>query len=419
MIIQFIVLFLMVIIETLLTIITFIITFGCCYYKIKWKLYTELKRLNDSNEFISNNDNNNSIDMVKEQENLTYIDDNDTDNDNESQNSIKILTQNLWIHYLAPSPCKQARLEAFIKFLKYTHYDVLILQEIFGLRFGLFTKVNHLKYLVNSLYKLGYKYYTEPSGYMPYFGQNGGVMLFSKYQFTKCNVYKFNYSDEFMLRKGYAIGIIKIPLNDNNNSNNNNNNSDDVIISPVSKNSKDLELTKLKDNISNDNNYYYLCVGTAHCDPYRTKVISQQINDFSNAISDTIKNGINNNSGNNIDMDCVVGGDFNTRNIDIMHSLYSNFKRMNFYNIWDINKIKSITYRNTVLKKINIYLSIFSCGIISLPSLKNVKWDNGHCLDHLLTNINKKRIIKISAVDTRFNDTFVSDHMGVECKILL
>eukprot|EP01084_Bolivina_argentea_P017823 33250_1 len=83
--------------------------------------------------------------------------------------NIRILTQNLWVHFLAPSPCKRQRIKAFIQFLSETqnNYDILIIQEIFGLRFGAWIRCNDLEYLVCELYKLGYIYYTKPTGALP------------------------------------------------------------------------------------------------------------------------------------------------------------------------------------------------------------------------------------------------------------
>ncbi len=41
----------------------------------------------------------------------------DIEHDIAEYKTIKILTQNLWVHYLAPSPCKRDRIKAFIQFL--------------------------------------------------------------------------------------------------------------------------------------------------------------------------------------------------------------------------------------------------------------------------------------------------------------
>ena len=52
---------------------------------------------------------------------------------------------------------------------------------------------------------------------MPYVGQNGGVVVFSKYPITFANTFHYNKTDEIMLRKGFAVAMVEIPNSDNNN----------------------------------------------------------------------------------------------------------------------------------------------------------------------------------------------------------
>jgi len=299
--------------------------------------------------------------------------------------TINILTQNLWIHYLAPAPSKRKRLRAFIDFLRDHHreYDVLIIQEIFGLRLGCFVRCNELEFLVKSLYKMGYVHCTKPSGVLPVFGQNGGIMLFSKFPLQFDDVWTFRRSDELMLRKGFAIAIANVPLH--------------------------------------GDRVYPLCIGTGHCDPYRPKVILSQIQQFSESVRTQCEHY---RSQHGQRLPVIVGGDFNTRNSALVKGLQDHFEdAMAMYNGWTLKGLdrsvwdrEFVTYRSAYLPKWRTWGSMLTCDWIKLPTLHAVtgKYKKGYCLDHLLTNVDRSMVEDINTVDTRHGDVFVSDHLGVE-----
>ena len=81
--------------------------------------------------------------------------------------------------------------------------------------------------------------------------------------------------------------------------------------------------------------------------------------------------------------------------------------------------MNNVTFRSTYLSKCRVWMSVLLCGALKLPSLRNVTYLSGYCLDHILTNIEEKRVKNVAVVDSRFGDVFVSDHMGVELEITL
>ena len=379
-------LLLMFVLENALSLITFVLTIGLYYYESKWQFHTKLTNLESrtmDNTYNKKNENNES--MKKER--------------------ISILSQNLWIHYFAPSPQKDVRLRAFILHLKSLEkgnklYDILILQEIFAIRFGLFIRGTHLIYLIKELNKLGYIYHTNPNGILPYFGQNGGIMIFSLYPLYSysININSFSKRDEYVLRKGYAIATCKI------------------------------------------NDKYNILLGTTHCSPYRTHTVLSQIKQFRDELNKQIKLFIekqnntncnsskneNNNDGSDNNnstflLDIIVGGDFNTYTKRREKGLISMFNEINMKSVWSMNKFenrKCVTYRKPFLKTKDVFKSYFSFELIKLPSLSHIKnYNKGQCIDHILTNINQDRIENVSAVDTRYDDVFVSDHLGVVIEI--
>eukprot|EP01083_Nonionella_stella_P077410 211389_1 len=389
---QFILTFLYFIVESMLTAITFVVTLSCFYYHLRWRLFTRLRTIDSSNSFeFTTNTKATKPNIVTTNHSLSLQERNEKQTERSSSSSahtnIKILSQNLWVHYLAPSPCKSSRLRAFVHFLQQeeNHYDILIIQELFALRFGCWIRCNDLEYLVQQLSTIGYIYHTKPSGYLPYFGQNGGVVLFSRFPFIYDDVFKFDESDEMMLRKGFAIGMVKIAI------------------------------TNQKEK------YYHLCVGTAHCDPYRPRVILSQMQQFAQEMKrvyDAHKHDVNS------QMDMIVGGDFNTRIKALTQGLHDYFEEtMSMYNLWSIKGTNDdhVTYRSLYVPKYRVWLAVLSCGLCKLPTLKERtgKYNKGYCLDHILTNASKELVQNISVVDTRFEDVFVSDHLGVELVLRL
>ena len=113
-----------------------------------------------------------------------------------------------------------------------------------------------------------------------------------------------------------------------------------------------------------------------------------------------------------------------TRNKTLTKGLKDYFEDIiSMYNAWTLisddreqwNK-QLVTYRNAYLSKYKVWAAILTCGLCKLPSLNEVtgKYVQGYCLDHLLTNMDKTMVEDISVVDSRFQDVFVSDHLGVE-----
>lgn len=464
-VIQFIWLSCFIFFETLISLFTFIITLGCChshYYQFRWKWFSNLHSLNEysgeSKFKLCPNESITELQVYPHPQKPSPM-------KNESRNgTFSVLSQNLWCHYLAPTPCKRERIETFVKYLKLHHYDALIIQEIFGVRFAFWMRCPQLQFLTQELHALGFLFHTRTSGYLPYFGQNGGVMLFSRYPFINTFVEKFTITDELMLRKGFAVGIIQYPssstIMDENDIIPNKNETQNVPNMPlmevhqnshslpsdssssgnttahtslVHHSSSDSQTNKYiadipkESEITSVNNDRYLCFGTAHCDPYRVSIILKQFAEFAHGVSAI--------SGKLDNVDIIVGGDFNTRNEKLMHGLNEYLENISdgMYNLWSIkeqvthhpryNELKdskvwnanNITYRSTFLRKSRVWLSIISCGYISLPDLQNVEYGSvGHCLDHIYTNIDSKKAVSVNVVDTRINEVFVSDHMGVE-----
>ncbi|ETO26338.1 hypothetical protein RFI_10798 [Reticulomyxa filosa] len=89
-----------------------------------------------------------------------------------SNNAVKILCQNTWLSYFAGGPEREAR----------RYPDIVCLQELFLFGVGPFwIMTSEFESIYNHLVNhLGYTYTTNPYQTLPLFGQNNGLMIFSK-----------------------------------------------------------------------------------------------------------------------------------------------------------------------------------------------------------------------------------------------
>ncbi|ETO33946.1 hypothetical protein RFI_03151 [Reticulomyxa filosa] len=402
--IQFVFLSLMILLETLAFVLTYVVTFGWHYYKSDWKYYTVLKELDRAGRDTNKRD---SASMNSEESGnellISHLNGKErksektTKKEGRNPRTLRVLTQNLWVHHLTPSPWKQERMEAFVRYLRENanRYDVLLLQEIFAVRYGLWVKAQEVIMLCRELQKIGFQYTSKPFGVLPYFGQNGGVLIASKYPIVWSDTVAYHQSDEYMLRKGFAMALIEIPQET----------ADNTI-----------------------QTHHILCV-SAHCDPYRTQIIKAQIQHIGDHLKFAIKNSANGSPSfdkddtdkkvvemtklsqstsdngtdkqDNIDKRrVIVGGDFNTRSQDLLVSLplilQRNVKAL--WNSWDLLNNKKRLWKQ---------------------SRYNASYDSGHCLDHILTDFQNEHVLHVGVEDTRHRKVFVSDHLGVEVELNL
>lgn len=137
-----------------------------------------------------------------------------------SQN-LSILTHNVWCHYpMSYMPWTQAdnlmdgalckeRLALLAKHCKDVDYDVVCLQELFVARFVSELKHNVL-YMMNIMKENGYAFQSDPFESLHRFGQNSGLMIFSKHPLTKIDSVDFVSSQEKSNTKGFVAANVKI-----------------------------------------------------------------------------------------------------------------------------------------------------------------------------------------------------------------
>jgi endonuclease/exonuclease/phosphatase family metal-dependent hydrolase len=118
-----------------------------------------------------------------------------------TQNGLRVLTYNLWCHLFVGGRDMRGRLEAFVAAA--ACYDVVAVQEVF--RFFVFGRQawsREAVFLEEAMRANGFKFSESLNG--PSFGQDAGLMIFSRHAITRCSFHAFCVSDEQpFTNKGY------------------------------------------------------------------------------------------------------------------------------------------------------------------------------------------------------------------------
>ena len=135
-----------------------------------------------------------------------------------SSPSFRILTLNVWSHYLVRAPCRQTRLDKIVEWIKKQDYDVLCIQELFLLKLTIYSRSSELDNFVTSLQEHGYIHHTDPKASLPsFFGQNSGLIILSKLPFTSTTSAIFDTASitEYSNNKGFITATIQVTPNQN------------------------------------------------------------------------------------------------------------------------------------------------------------------------------------------------------------
>lgn len=109
------------------------------------------------------------------------VDDGGRDED-ETGGVLRILSHNVWAHYLVFAPARTRRLDALATRVGECGAAVVAVQELFLLRcFGL-VLARHFNRFAEQMAAHGLRYHTDPLASLPRaFGQNSGLVIFSRY----------------------------------------------------------------------------------------------------------------------------------------------------------------------------------------------------------------------------------------------
>lgn len=126
--------------------------------------------------------------------------------DADSQERLRILTYNLWCHLFVGGRDMCGRLQAFAA--ASAHYDVVAVQEVFRLfLFGRLAWHREAALLEEAMRANGFQLAETTGG--PAFGQDAGLMIFSRRPIARSGSYTFHASDERpVTNKGYLYAEV-------------------------------------------------------------------------------------------------------------------------------------------------------------------------------------------------------------------
>ena len=118
--------------------------------------------------------------------------------------TLKVLTQNIWCHYIAPVGSNvDTRLKAFIQAAR--SYDIVLMQELFVLKMGFYDRTHLANLAVEEFKLVGFKYHTSFYKTAPMcFGQSSGVVIFSRLPITRAHHVVFSDVGEHFTNKGFV-----------------------------------------------------------------------------------------------------------------------------------------------------------------------------------------------------------------------
>jgi len=122
-----------------------------------------------------------------------------------------LLTHNLYCHYIVHSPDMSHRMEFFVRNMAKHDHDVVLVQELFLFNFFGILLGDQLRNWVSAEFsKLGYAH--QVLGAVPprIFGQNSGLLIFSKHPILAFEEKRWYRYDDFGTGKGFQRALIKI-----------------------------------------------------------------------------------------------------------------------------------------------------------------------------------------------------------------
>eukprot|EP00026_Physarum_polycephalum_P013385 Phypoly_transcript_13780.p1 GENE.Phypoly_transcript_13780~~Phypoly_transcript_13780.p1 ORF type:complete len:312 (+),score=47.96 Phypoly_transcript_13780:43-936(+) len=125
--------------------------------------------------------------------------------------TFKLLTHNMWCHYLTAAPNKAHRMHSFMHEIGKHDYDVILLQELFIINvLGLVTGDDLRNYMTTEFTKLGYEHQAISTPPPWFFGQTSGLLMFSKHPISTFEERRWYRIDDFGTGKGYMRALLQI-----------------------------------------------------------------------------------------------------------------------------------------------------------------------------------------------------------------
>jgi endonuclease/exonuclease/phosphatase family metal-dependent hydrolase len=136
--------------------------------------------------------------------------------------SLRLLSHNVWCHYpatlLSPKDGVQSgwdflgRLRALADHVEGGGYDVVLLQELFIMKAWLVGTTRNFEYFLDRMRKAGLVHCTDPTASLHgdrLWGQNSGVVIFSRHRVHSCRNVDFAFTSEGNNTKGFVAVTVE------------------------------------------------------------------------------------------------------------------------------------------------------------------------------------------------------------------
>jgi endonuclease/exonuclease/phosphatase family metal-dependent hydrolase len=134
----------------------------------------------------------------------------DRPTDVHSPTRLRLLSYNVWGHYVVGGGRLTSRLDALARQIELSRVDIVCLQELFILRAGPIVHMEYFLRFAEQMRRIGLVYTVDPLTGMRPALQNSGLALFSRYPIIHWSHTAFSRSSEPVNSKGIMTAIISI-----------------------------------------------------------------------------------------------------------------------------------------------------------------------------------------------------------------
>jgi len=130
---------------------------------------------------------------------------------NTSVSTIKILSINLYCHHFVGARDMVGRARAAAAYVREQKYDIVMVQELFEMALGPYAARGAVVEFESQMLEAGLRHQTQTAPTRPWiFGQNNGVVIFSRFPVVSEVHRIFAASNEHLNNKGYVIATLQL-----------------------------------------------------------------------------------------------------------------------------------------------------------------------------------------------------------------
>ena len=124
--------------------------------------------------------------------------------------TLKFLSQNAFAHFFVPAPHRKQRLRGLAEAILAQSYDFVAVQELFTVSVGLLKFRGLERGFRRLMEEAGLRHATTTALSRKAFGQNSGLVLYSRHPIIKERFYPFETTGEILNRKGMHVAYLNV-----------------------------------------------------------------------------------------------------------------------------------------------------------------------------------------------------------------